>query len=71
MSVHNGVDPFEVIRCSVSYKPKIKQVKVVAVMSSGNGQQKKDRASREAPQTLNLVSMEQAEGINVLDSVCI
>lgn len=35
--------------------------------------EKKDRATREAPQTLNLIPVEQAEGTctNVLDSVCI
>lgn len=33
--------------------------------------EKKDRATREAPQTLNLIPFEQAEGTNVLDGVCI
>lgn len=32
---------------------------------------KNDRATREVPQTLNLIPFEQAEGTNVLDGVCI
>lgn len=33
--------------------------------------EKKERTTREAPQTLNFIPVEQAEGTNVLDSVCI
>lgn len=32
---------------------------------ANHGKRKKDRATREAPQTLNLIPVEQAEGTNV------
>lgn len=36
-----------------------------------HGKRNKDRASRDAPETLNRVPVEQAEGTNVSNTLCI